>query len=125
CASNQFDVVACIRSGMGVAFPDLQLTISPLAVDGETWQPLQMHAFQIHLGLMRAHSRGSIQLRDADPLSPPKIQVNYLDDPRDREVMRTGIGLVRELVRQPALAELCGAEIFPGERVRSSRELDE
>ena len=45
CASNQFDVVACIRSGMGVAFPDLQLTISPLAVDGETWQPLQMHAF--------------------------------------------------------------------------------
>lgn len=125
CASNQFDVVACIRSGMGVAFPDLQLTISPLAVDGETWQPLQMHAFQIHLGLMRAHSRGSIQLRDADPLSPPKIQVNYLNDPRDREVMRTGIGLVRELVRQPAMAELCGAEIFPGERVRSSHELDE
>ena len=125
CASNQFDVVGCIRSAPGVVFPDLQLTISPIAVDGETWRPLQMHAFQIHLGLMRAHSRGTIRLRDANASSHPRISVNYLDDPRDRELMRNGVHHIRELVRQPAFDDLRGEEIFPGPAVQTDRDLDE
>ena len=125
CASNQFDVVACIRSGPGVPFPDLQYTISPIAVDGESWQPLPMHAFQIHLGLMRAHSRGTIRLRDAEPSSPPLIQVNYLQDPRDRELMHKGIQYIRELVEQPSFRDLCGEEIFPGAHIHSEADIDE
>jgi len=74
--------------------------------------------------LMRAHSRGEITLRDADPASPPRIKVNYLSDPRDRELLRQGTRLVRELVEQPAFATLCGDEIFPGSDVQNDRELD-
>ena len=124
CASNQFDAVGCIRSAPGVVYPDLQLTISPLAVDGEGWEPLPEHAFQIHVGLMRAHSRGDVTLRDSSPDSPPRIQVNYLKDPRDRDLLRTGIRFVRELVRQPAFSDLCQAEIFPGSDAQSDVELD-
>jgi choline dehydrogenase len=50
--------------------------------------------------------------------------VNYLKDKRDRELMRRGIRLVRELVEQPAFEELKGAEIFPGVGVQSDEELD-
>jgi choline dehydrogenase len=57
-ASNLFEGLGCIRSGPGVEYPDLQIIISPIAVDDATWEPLQEHAFQIHVGLMRAHSRG-------------------------------------------------------------------
>ena len=32
CASNQFEAVACVRSGAGVEYPDIQLTLSPAAV---------------------------------------------------------------------------------------------
>ena len=124
CASNQFDVVGCIRSAPGVVYPDLQLTISPLAVDGEGWEPLQEHAFQIHVGLMRPHSRGAVTLRDRNPDSPPRIQVNYMKDPCDRDLLRAGIRFVRDLVGQPAFSALCQAEIFPGSDARSDAELD-
>lgn len=123
-ASNLFEAVACVRSDLGVEYPDLQLIISPIAVDDQSWAPIPEHAFQIHVGLMRAHSRGRITLRNADPATPPVILVNYLQDPRDRELLRKGVRLVRELVNQPAFAALRGAEIFPGEGVQSDEALD-
>jgi len=124
CASNHFDAVACVRSGPTVEYPDLQFCISPIAMDDNTWQPLQEHAFQVHVGLMRTHSRGKIELRSSDPADPPRILVNYLKDKRDRELMRKGIHLVRELLDQPAFSELKGEEIFPGDICKSDSDLD-
>ena len=124
CASNHFDAVACVRSGPGVEYPDLQLCISPIAMDDNTWEPLQEHAFQVHVGLMRAHSRGKIELRSSNPADPPRILVNYLKDKRDRELLRKGIHLVRELLDQPSFSELKGEEIFPGENCKSDSDLD-
>ena len=124
CGSNHFDAVACIRSNEGVAYPDLQLTVSPIAVDHETWAPLPEHAFQVHVGLMRAHSRGEIRLRSGDPAVPPTILGNYLSDPRDRDAMRTGIRHARDVVSQPAFAGLAGTEIFPGIEANADAALD-
>ena len=122
--SNLFEAVACVRSAAGVAYPDLQLIISPIAVDDQTWEPLQKHAFQIHVGLMRAHSRGSIRLRSSFPDDPPRIQVNYLQDDRDRVLLLKGIRLVREIVEQPAFSDLKGDEIFPGAAAQSDADLN-
>ncbi|MDC3171409.1 choline dehydrogenase [Pelagibacteraceae bacterium] len=124
CASNHFDAVACVRSGPTVEYPDLQFCISPIAMDDNTWQPLQEHAFQVHVGLMRTHSRGKIELRSSNPTDPPRILVNYLKDKRDRELMLKGIHLVRELLDQPAFSELKGEEIFPGDICKSDSDLD-
>lgn len=123
--SNLFEGLGCVRSGPGVEYPDLQIIISPIAVDDSTWEPLQEHAFQIHVGLMRSHSRGKIELRSSNPGDPPRILVNYLKDDRDRELMRTGIRLVRELVDQSAFSDLKGDEIFPGNDVRSNEDLNQ
>ncbi len=125
CGSNHFDVVACIRSAPEVDYPDIQLTVSPVAVDDETWSALPLHAFQIHVGLMQAYSRGSIELRSSDPAAPPRILVNYLQDSRDREAMCQGIRMVRQLVEQPAFEALCGEEIYPGENLQSEEELNQ
>ncbi len=124
CASNHFDTVACLRSGPEFEHPDIQLTISPVAVDDQTWQPLPMHAFQIHVGLMQAYSRGQITLRSNDPSEAPRILVNYLQDPRDLELLRRGVHIVRELVAQAAFADICGDEIYPGSDKTSNEELD-
>lgn len=124
CASNHFEAVACIRSGPGVDYPDLQISLSPIAMKHGTWEPIPEEAFQIHVGLMRAHSRGKIRLKDAKPETPPSIKVNYLDDPRDRDLLRKGARLVRELVSQPAFSDLCGEEIFPGKEAQTDDELD-
>jgi choline dehydrogenase len=124
CASNLFDVVACVRSGLGVEYPDLQITMTAIAVDDTQWKPLQEHSFQIHVGLMRAHSRGTIELRSVDPADPPRIAVNYLKDPRDRALMHKGIKIVRDLVTQSAYKELRGDEIFPGSAAQTEADLD-
>ena len=124
-SSNGFEGLGCIRSGKDVDYPDLQIIITPIAVDDSTWTPLQEHAFQIHVGLMRAHSRGSIELRSSNPNDPPHILVNYLKDDRDRDRMRKGIRLVRDLVDQPAFFDLKGDEIFPGCDVQSDEDLDQ
>ena len=124
CASNHFDTVACLRSGPEFDHPDIQLTISPVAVDDQTWQPLPMHAFQIHVGLMQAYSRGEITLRSSNPKDDPRILVNYLQDPRDLELLRRGVRIVRKLVSQPAFAELCDEEIYPGSGMTSDEQLD-
>ena len=123
CASNHFEGVACLRSGSGVEYPDLQLTLSPIAMKGKTWQPIPQHAFQLHVGLMRAHSRGEVTLRDGNPDTPPRILVNYLDDPRDRDLIIKGIRMIRGLVDQPAFAALCGEEITPGRHLTTDEEL--
>ena len=124
CASNQFEAVACVRSAAGVDYPDIQLTISPAAVDDQTWKPLPEHAFQIHVGLMRGFSRGNITLRNADPASPPRILANYLKDPRDRDLLRKGIRIVREIVNQPSFKPYCGDEMYPGVGSQSDDDLD-
>ena len=124
CASNQFEAVACVRSAAGVEYPDIQLTISPAAVDDQTWKPLPEHAFQIHVGLMRGFSRGNITLRNADPASPPRILANYLKDPRDRDLLRKGIRIVREIVNQPSFKPYCGDEMYPGVGSQSDDDLD-
>ena len=124
CASNQFEAVACVRSAAGVEYPDIQLTISPAAVDDQTWEPLPEHAFQIHVGLMRGFSRGNITLRNSDPASPPRILANYLKDPRDRDLLRKGIRIVREIASQPAFEPFCGEEIYPGVASQTDEDLD-
>jgi choline dehydrogenase len=48
-----------------------------------------------------------------------------MKDPRDRDCLRKGIRLVRELVQQPAFSKLCGDEIYPGEDAQTDIELDE
>jgi choline dehydrogenase len=122
--TNHFDVVAYLRSRAGIDYPDLQLTAMPVAVRLGTVDPIDEPAYQIHIGLMRAASRGRIWLRDADPRSPPRILVNYLKEPSDRETMRRGIHLVREIVAQPALAALTKGEIFPGPDASDDAALD-
>ncbi|MDW3204636.1 MAG: choline dehydrogenase [Alphaproteobacteria bacterium] len=123
-ATNLFDAVAYIRSAAGVDYPDIQLTIMPIAVQLGGVDPIPEHAFQIHIGLMRAHSRGQITLRSADPADPPRILVNYLQDPRDRDILRRGVRLTRDLLEQPAFDGIRRDEIFPGADAQDDEALD-
>ncbi len=123
-ASNHFEAGAFIRSRAGIEHPDLQLTFMPLAVKPGTVDSLPFHAFQVHIDLMRARSRGSVRLRSADPRQQPAICFNYMADPLDRADMRTGVRLTREVLAQKALDLYRGEEIYPGSNVTSDEEID-
>ena len=123
-ATNHFEAGGFIRSHPGVEHPDLQYHFLPIAAsyDGSSTQP--GHGFQAHVGPMRPTSRGSIQLKSADPRQAPAIRFNYLETEQDRFEFRMGIKLTREIFAQKAFDPYRGPELAPGPDVKSDAEID-
>ena len=82
------------------------------------------HGFMANISQMRPESRGSLRLASSDPSAKPLIHMNYLADPRDREVLRRGVRILRDIFRQPAFDPYRGAELSPGPAIASDAELD-
>lgn len=123
-ATNHFESVAFVRSRAGIDYPDIQYHFMPIAIRYDGTLPAKQHGFQAHVGPMRAHSRGTVRLADSDPLSPPKILFNYLQDERDLADFRHCIRLTRTIFSQPAFASYSGDEIAPGSHIQSDADLD-
>ena len=72
------------------------------------------HGVTIRVGPVNPESRGRITLRSADPRDPPKIFANYLGTQFDKETTIAGVKLLRDVMRQPAFADVIGPEVAPG-----------
>ncbi len=123
-ASAHLEAGAFIRSRAGVRHPDIQFHFLPSVVNDHGRVPGDRHAFQVHVGTMRAESRGWLRLRSADPRAHPRLQPNYLATEQDREDMRACVRLSREIFAQPAFEPFRGAEIQPGASVKTDDEID-
>ena len=58
-----------------------------------------LHVTPVHL---QPEGRGSVSLKSADPLAPPKIEFKFLETAYDVEAMLFGARLCRKLAQQPA-----------------------
>ena len=123
-ATSHFEAGGFIRSGAGVAYPDIQLHFLPLAVRYDGTAAAGGHGFQAHVGPMRSKSRGRVRLGGPDPATPPSILFNYLSEPQDLADFRTCIRLTRELFAKPAMARYAGEELQPGAAIADDRALD-
>ncbi len=123
-ATNHFESGGFIRSRPGIRWPDIQYHFLPLAASYDMQNRIRRHGFQAHVGPMRSRSRGTIRLASADPASPPEIRFNYMSHPDDWADMRACVRLTREIFAQPAFDPYRGAELAPGEAVRSDAEID-
>ena len=72
----------------------------------------------------RPRSRGSVKLRSSDPAEAPLIDPNYLADPYDLKVSIAGLKKMREIMAQPAFAELIKRAHHPAD-VRNDAEAEE
>jgi choline dehydrogenase len=115
-ATNHFETGAFLPSGPEQPQPDLQLSFLPLALAPGAVQSdtsVGEHGFQVHVDLVKPRSRGRLTLAAADPGTPPRLLFNYLAEEADVRRLARAVGIVREIVRQPAFAGLAGAEIDP------------
>ena len=83
------------------------------------------HGFQFHASPNRPTSRGFVKLRSNNPNDNPKIQFNYLETEEDRQQMRDGVKIAREIFSQPIFKDYVGEEIRPGENIVYDEVLDE
>ncbi|HLJ19349.1 MAG TPA: choline dehydrogenase [Stellaceae bacterium] len=123
-ASAHLEAGAFIRRNAEAAHPDLQYHFLPSLVNDHGRKPIGRHGFQAHVGPMRPTSAGYLRLRSSDPTVHPEIQPFYLATEQDRREMRDAVRLTREIFAQKAFDRFRGAEIQPGEGVRSDAEID-
>ena len=105
---------------------DVLFNVMPLSVD-KPGDPLHgFSGFSASAAQCRPLSRGTVRLRSADPVAPPRIVSNYLTDPHDVRVIVAGLRILREIYRQPSFRDLVtGEEYLPGEKLRSDAELEQ
>ena len=107
----------------GEATPNLQIHIAPATVVRGGQTRIAGHGFTVNSTSLRPRARGSIRLASANPADEPLIDPNYLGDPYDREMALRSVRIIRELLRQPAIAPYVAHERLPGDGKESDNEL--
>ncbi|CAL1538648.1 unnamed protein product [Lymnaea stagnalis] len=123
-ATSHLESGGFIRTKGGMEHPNVQYHFLPSTVVDHGRKMGPCHAYQVHVGTLRATSRGSVTLRSKNPQEHPKIQFNYLSTPEDLEEFRDSIKLTREIFAQKSFDEFRGKELKPGPEITSDKQLD-
>lgn len=117
-----------VRSSPEQGRPDLQFQVSHTSYMARLWFPgwRAGAGHQITAGcvLLDPESRGAVTLGSADPLAPPKVLLNFLAEPGDRERLRAAMRLMRQFFATPPASGTVAAEIAPGPQAQDDAALD-
>ncbi len=80
--------------------------------------------FMANASLMRPLSRGRVTLASAEARTPPRIQPNYLAEPRDADQLVEAVGILREVFRQKPFDRYRGPELSPGPGIETAAEIE-
>jgi choline dehydrogenase len=119
-----FKVLGFVRCHPDATYPDVRIQCA--LSSGTSRYSRDLDKFPgFHLGsyYLWPESRGSIHLTSPDPDERPKIQVNYLTHPRDREVNILAFKKTREIAAKPAMQKVIVREIRPGSEVVTDDEI--
>ena len=87
----------------GGSRPDVQIGLVLYSTDkfGDTLHPFS--GFTILVRLLKPESRGTVQIKSADPLAPPAIRPNYLATAKDCDTLVAGMKIAQCLVDAPPM----------------------
>ncbi len=124
-----FGVTAFLKTRPQEPVPDMQMLFWMGATNAASpylppFKTAFADSFSCRVMPMRPVSRGSVELASADPAQHIRIHQNFLGTEEEWRVMRDGIRMIREVVRQPALAPFFGGEIAPGADKTSDAEIE-
>jgi len=103
--------------------PDVQFHFATLSAEMAGAKPHPWSGFTMSVCQLRPSSRGTVQIRSADPLKAPAMQPNYLSTDLDRRCAIAGIRLARSLAATAALKQYIAGEYRPGPEVVTDEEL--
>jgi len=107
----------------GSRTPDIQFHFGTLSADQAGGKPHPWSGCTFSVCQLRPESRGSVEIRSADPLQPPAMKANYLSAETDRICAVEAIKYARRLAETAALKPYLVEEYRPGAEVRSDDEI--
>ncbi len=122
-------VFAFAKSRPDLETPDIQFCILPGTLDSDKFLSEGKFELEREPGLTLApiilnpESRGSIRISSPSPEEPPAIEPNYLDSPRDQQVIVAGLKWGRTIANQSALDSFLGHEVSPGPEAKTDEDL--
>jgi choline dehydrogenase len=126
-AANGVTAGAFARSDPRLERPDLQFNFTPWSYASRDARGAVAHPFPgfslsaVHL---RPDSRGTVNIKSPDPLTPPAIRFNFLETQSDLQALTVGVRLARRFTQQPALAPYVAEELLPGPAVNTDTEFE-
>ncbi len=117
------------RTGTDEIRPNMQLyfqafsTVLPRPGERPILSPDPWPGFSIGLSNCRPTSRGTIEIRGADPLAPPKIVPNAFSTAHDVDEMLHAVKFLRRIAAEQPMAEIVEEEMLPGPAIRSDADL--
>ena len=121
-ANNHGEMLGLLRSHRALDGPDLQVLFIDVPLSAPSL-PAPDQGYALLVSLMAPHSHGSVQLRSAGPQTGPRLDPNYLSDPRDIDALVAGLDLARAIGRAKALDPWRSAEVHPGRDARNGDSL--
>lgn len=122
-ATNHFEAGGFVRGNDDVTYPNLMFHFLPIAVRYDGTPVAAEHGYQVHIGPMYSDARGTVKIRSSNPKQHPALRFNYLSTEQDRREWVEAIHVARDILAQPAFAELSGGELSPGPDVRTDEEI--
>jgi choline dehydrogenase/4-pyridoxate dehydrogenase len=109
--------MAFLKSTPDEKLPDIQLIpiAAPMTAAPYIEPFLRSYddAFAIRAAVLRPESRGHVRLKSADPAAVPVIVQNFLATQKDRQALRAGIRIARDVGRQGPLRRFIARELAP------------
>lgn len=112
-ATNHWETGSFFKSHDTAAYADIQHEFLPVLGDYAQGHIEVEDGFLYSTCLMRPRSRGSVELRSADPTSHPRIVNNYLQDREDQVTLVRGVKHTDEIIHQPAWDGIRGEGVSP------------
>lgn len=124
-SSNIYEAGGLVRGNDDVDYPNLQYHLGPTGYEYEGEKIKLLQAFNIQVDQLRPRSSGHIELKSTSPGDKPALFFNYLSDAFDLQELVEGVKKMRDLVSQPAFADLYGKELGDHADARTQQELEE
>ncbi len=124
--NSVFETVAFVRTSLATDAPDLQIHVLPWAYPSPNQDAPIRHkvdrrpALTVMSTLIYPRSRGTVRLASGDPSQAPRIDMNYLAESGDRQVLLEGVEMIREIMTSAAFGGSVTGELHPGAAIDSA-----
>lgn len=102
-----------VKTQESLPAPDLQINFVPAFYLNHGRDRPEGHAFTFGATLLRPYSRGQVQLASRDPKAYPHIDLNFLEDPRDMDIMVKAYEISDKIAKSRAFDQYRGMQYLP------------